>query len=552
MKKFFLTLILAAFCGMSSAFAYDFSAVCPTGQTLYYNIIDAVNHEVEIVCPGEGNNWNWSGFDRPSGYIDLPTSVENDGINYAVTAIGDYAFRDCRGLTGDLIIPNSIVSIGDFAFNGSYDYYNAGNLVIGNSVISIGKLAFYDSRFGGSLTIGNSVVSIGEAAFASCEFTGDLVIPDSVVLIEDLAFNNCSGFHGNLVIGNSVTSIGNSAFQSCGFSGVLVIPDSVISLGDYAFHDCINFTGDLVIPNSVTRIGTAAFEDDWGFNGHVVIGNSVVEIGDLAFSCCFHITGDLIIPNSVTTIGRAAFDFCWLYSKEEQTTANLYIGSSVTSIGESAFKACYGLTSITVYCDVPPVTGFDAFESVSNTIPVYVPCGSKQAYQTAEEWNQFTNFRQMPYYEFTVEVAEPMTGTVDILQEPDCETEGIVLAVAENDFEFQNWETVEGVFVSDENPYNFTLTEDLHLVARFFNNVGVNDNETPEITLYPNPTNGIFIVKGEGLNKIEVYNTTGQHVITRTVSDDFAEIDLSNAANGLYLVRIMSGAGVTERTVVKR
>ena len=51
MKKFFLTLFLAAFCGMSSAFAYDFSAVCPTGQTLYYNITDASAHEVELAHP---------------------------------------------------------------------------------------------------------------------------------------------------------------------------------------------------------------------------------------------------------------------------------------------------------------------------------------------------------------------------------------------------------------------------------------------------------------------------------------------------------------------
>lgn len=551
MRKQLFTLIFAVFCGMSSAFAYDFSAVCPTGQTLYYNITDAVNHEVEIVCPGEGNNWNWSGFDRPSGYIELPTSVESDGINYAVTAIGDYAFRDCRGLTGDLIIPNSIVSIGDFAFNGSYDYDNADNLVIGNSVISIGKLAFYGTWFSGSLTIGNSVISIGEGAFDSCRFTGDLVIPDSVVLIEDLAFNNCSRFHGNLVIGNSVTSIGNSAFQSCGFSGVLAMPDSMISLGDYAFHNCINFTGDLVIPNSVTRIGTAAFEDDWGFNGHVVIGNSVVEIGDLAFSCCFHITGDLIIPNSVTTIGRAAFDFCWLYSKEEQTTANLYIGSSVTSIGESAFKACYGLTSITVYCDVPPVTGFDAFESVSNTIPVYVPCGSKQAYQTAEGWNQFTNFRQMPYYEFTTESGNE-NGRVVILQEPDCETEGIVEAIPDEGFDFLGWSTFDGEFISIENPYSFTLTEDLHLLAYFGWNDGIDDNELMKISVYPNPTSGMFIVESEDIEKIEVYNAMGQLIFTKTAYDGHTEIDLSNAANGMYLLRVTGKEGVGERNVVKR
>ena len=518
MKKFSLILILAAFCGMSSASAYDFSAVCPTGQTLYYNIIDAVNHEVEIVCPDEDEYWSW--FEKPSGYIELPTSVECDGINYAVISIGNYAFNDCWNLTGNLVIPNSIVSIGDFAFNGSYD--NADNLVIGNSVISIGKYAFYNTWFSGSLTIGNSVTSIGEGAFLACKFTGDLVIPDSVVEIGDEAFCICSGFHGNLVIGNSVTSIGKGAFHSCNFSGNLVIPESVITIGDDSFGLCPYFIGDIIIPNSVITIGLGAFESDWGFTGNIVIGNSVTKIGTFAFGACNNCTGSLIIPNSAI------------------------------EIGDRAFQDCSELSNITIYCDVPPVTGFDAFRAINNTIPVYVPCGSKQAYQTAEEWNQFTNFRQMPYYEFTVEVAEPMTGTVDILQEPDCETEGIVLAVAENGFEFQNWETVEGVFVSDENPYTFTLTEDLHLVARFFNNVGVDDHEMTTASVYPNPTTGLFIIEGQGITKTEVYNAQGQLIRTQMISDDRTEIDLSNAASGLYLVRIMSGASVTERTVVKR
>ena len=72
------------------------------------------------------------------------------------------------------------------------------------------------------------------------------------------------------------------------------------------------------------------------------------------------------------------------------------------------------------------------------------------------------------------------------------------------------------------------------------------------VSVYPIPTMGLFIIEGQGVTEVEVYNAQGQLVISQTVSDDFVEIDLSNAVNGLYLVRIMSGAGVTERTVVKR
>ena len=517
MKKFFLTLILAAFCGMSSAFAYDFSAVCPTGQTLYYNIIDAVNHEVEIVCPDEDEYWSW--FEKPSGYIELPTSVECDGINYAVISIGNYAFKDCWSLTGDLVIPNSIVSIGDFAFNASYD--NADNLVIGNSVISIGKYAFYNTWFSGSLTIGNSVTSIGKGAFFVCNFTGDLVIPNSVVEIGDEAFCSCSGFHGNLVIGNSVSSIGKGAFSSCDFTGDLVIPESVITIGDDAFLGCDHFSGDITIPNSVITIGQGAFADGYGFTGDIVIGNSVTEIGDYAFANNFGITG------------------------------NLVIGNSMTEIGVHAFESCSDLSNIIVYCDNPPTIGLDAFTWFNNTIPVYIPCGSMQAYQTAEGWNQFTNYRQMPYYEFTTESGNE-NGRVVILQEPDCETEGIVEAIPDEGFDFLGWSTIDGEIISIENPYSFTLTEDLHLLAYFGWNDGIDDNELMKISVYPNPTSGLFIVEGEDILKIEVYHAMGQLIYTKTASDYHTEIDLGNAADGMFLVRVTGKDWTAERNVVKR
>ena len=83
------------------AYAYDFSAVCSTGQTLYYNITDAVNHTVELTCPNhvevdeEGyfiSLYPWQNFQMPTGSITLPETVENNGVVYTVTSVGDFAF----------------------------------------------------------------------------------------------------------------------------------------------------------------------------------------------------------------------------------------------------------------------------------------------------------------------------------------------------------------------------------------------------------------------------------------------------------------------------
>ena len=94
----------------------------------------------------------------------------------------------------------------------------------------------------------------------------------------------------------------------------------------------------------------------------------------------------ITIPNSVTGIGYCAFREC-------SRLASITIGESVTSIGVGAFRDCTGLTSVNVLAEVPPTLGTDAFYNVSKKIPVYVPCSSVSAYQSAKGWKAFTNIQ---------------------------------------------------------------------------------------------------------------------------------------------------------------
>ena len=64
-------------------------------------------------------------------------------IKKGTKIICDMAFDSCRSLT-DIVIPDSVTSIGDCAFNGCE---SLSNLVIPNSVTSIGDCAFLGCDF---------------------------------------------------------------------------------------------------------------------------------------------------------------------------------------------------------------------------------------------------------------------------------------------------------------------------------------------------------------------------------------------------------------------
>ncbi len=336
-------------------------------------------------------------------------------IPNSVTSIGDYAFDGCSGLTS-VTIPNNVTSIRYYVFNGCSGLTS---LTIPNSVTSIEGYTFAYCSGLTSLTIPNSVTSIGDGAFFCCRSLTSVTIPNSVTTIGQSAFSYCSGLT-SVTIPNSVTSISHNPFGNCsGLTTIVVesgnpkydsrngcnaiiettantlvtgcmntiIPNSVTNIGGQAFYGCSSLTS-IQIPNSVTSIGFNAFTSCTGLTS-IKIPNSVTSIGSGAFLGCSGLTS-MTIPNSMTSIGGRVFEDC-------SCLTSLTIPNSVTSIGDGAFFGCRSLTSVIVENEIPLQIDYEVFyNSNYRNATLYVPVGCKAAYEAADYWKEFKEIIEMP------------------------------------------------------------------------------------------------------------------------------------------------------------
>lgn len=147
---------------------------------------------------------------------------------------------------------------------------------------------------------------------------------------------------------------------------------------------------------------------------------------------------------------------------------SIIIPESVTDIKNYAFAGCTGLTSLTINAEIPPTTETYTFNNVDKSIPVYVPCAYMNAYIAASGWNEFTNYQGINciYHEIAVSANPSEGGTVagggTYVQGISC----TLTATFNSGYVFVNW-TENGVFVSDNPKYTFTVNEDRTLEANF-------------------------------------------------------------------------------------
>ena len=335
------------------------------------------------------------------------TSLTSISIPNSVTTIGHLAFTGCSSLTSITVPKSvtdigksqvgetyrgpvftycpALTSIVVEEGNPIYDSRDNCNAIIQTATNTL--IAGCQNT-----TIPNSVTSIGDYAFNGCSSLTSITIPNHITNIQSNPFLSCSS------LATIVVESGNPIYDSRDNCNAIIesttnvllvgcqnttIPNSVTSIGGLAFYGCSSLTV-IAIPENVTSIGSSAFDGCSSLTS-ITIPNSVTSIGDYAFEWCSSLTS-INIPENVTSIGENAFDGC-------SSLTSINIPENVTSIGDGAFWGCSSLNAIYCYIVTPIQITPSTFGNSYNKAILYVPCESLDAYLADKVWERFDNIQ---------------------------------------------------------------------------------------------------------------------------------------------------------------
>lgn len=373
--RFFIVVLIALIAHKLSA--YDFEH-----EGIYYSL----SGTGVMVTSGPTSS-------KYTGDIVVPSVVTHDGKNYSVVAIDGWAFYTSN--ITSIKLPNTITSIGRLSF---YSCQKLTSIELPNSLLSIGSEAFSHSAIN-EITIPSSVSNIGEGAFAYCSSLTTIKVSssnlkykdiDGVLFSKDETILYCypSGRTGMYSIPATTKEIGVSAFQSCHLSSI-IIPNSVLVISKNSFHNCYNLTS-IEIPSSVSSINEEAFYNCSNLekisvdkdNMFYMDNDGVLFTKQMETLICFpnKKANEYIIPEGTVYLAKSAF----LNSNIKEIT----IPSTVHGIGSTCFYMCSNLKIVKSNIIEPLGIGSLTFSNQKNAT-LYVPKGSKAAYQSAAIWKEF-------------------------------------------------------------------------------------------------------------------------------------------------------------------
>ena len=203
----------------------------PYSETQLLQKVITVSDEARL--PRSDGNFSWQLTGEKSPYT---LTIEGSGRMQGLTANGELRswnkLLHALGRQAHLELKGNITALDSHALEGVTDIKKG--LVLPDSIVEIGDSVFYEKSIQGNLVFPAHLKKIGNSAFRNLSYKGDLSLPEGL------------------------KSIGESAFRDLKETNAITIPASVTAIGTGAFYkDRMSFKGKNSIANhSSVKLGS--------------------------------------------------------------------------------------------------------------------------------------------------------------------------------------------------------------------------------------------------------------------------------------------------------
>jgi hypothetical protein len=486
---------------------------CPTSKTGLYDIPASVTSLGYLAFQ---NCTSLTSVTIPSSITNIPSSTFNNctgltlmSIPASVNSIGSSAFYNCSALSTLYTLPtNPIVlsSTSNVFYNvnktsctlyvpvGSKTNYQSATLWKDfQNIVEVSTTPGQVSKTVNVLTAGTlaSLISAGDRiTLTDLTVTGNIDARDFRTM-RDLITNlsDLDLCNATIIAYTGTQGTDPTLGTASGTYLANAIPQHAFDIGSpYVGNEILK---NVKLPLSTTVIGPYAFVSCYALK-NISVPNTISSIGSSAFSSC-RALDSFKIPDSMTSISDQSF--CGTGLK------NVIIPQKVTSLGNQSFSICDSLTTVSIPNSVVSIPGM-CFSFCPNLASVYV-------YNSTPLAVTYSPFDQSDIAHCILYVP---IGTKALYQ-------------------------TSNVWKDFQNIIEMTTA--------------VPTLSDAKVNLYPNPMSKSFQISGiEGTTTLSVLDLNGKTIFSKQVVVN-ENISVGMLPKGIYIAKIITNNGTTERKIVK-